>query len=126
MLEKRSLTCIVCPMGCSLEAALEGGEVVSVSGNTCPRGEAYAREECIHPSRVLTTTVKVAGGERSVAPVKTAKPVPKALLFPIMEEIRRLVVPAPVKAGQILAENLCGTGAALMATAAIRKDWGQL
>ena len=44
-METKKLTCIVCPMGCPLEVTLEGGNILSVTGNTCPRGEKYAREE---------------------------------------------------------------------------------
>ena len=44
-MEKRELTCIVCPMGCSLEVTLEDGKVLSVKGNGCPRGEAYGKNE---------------------------------------------------------------------------------
>ena len=39
----RELTCIGCPMGCQLRATLEDGVVTAVTGNTCPRGDAYAR-----------------------------------------------------------------------------------
>ncbi|MGI5893393.1 MAG: DUF1667 domain-containing protein [Candidatus Merdivicinus sp.] len=115
-MEKRNLTCIVCPMGCSLEVMLEDGKVVSVSGNTCPRGEKYAHEECTHPTRVLTSTVLVEGGSLPVASVKTKEPIPKEMLFQAMEEIRKMRVAAPVKIGQILTENLCGTGVALTVT----------
>lgn len=118
-METRSMTCIVCPMGCALEVSLENGNVLSVSGNTCPRGEKYAREECTHPTRVLTTTVRVTGGQYPVVPVKSAAPIPKELLFDAMEQIRGLEAPAPVRIGQVLAENLCGTGIALIATADI-------
>ena len=41
-MEKRELICIGCPMGCPLTVTLDGGAVVTVQGNTCPRGDAYA------------------------------------------------------------------------------------
>ena len=112
-MEKRNLTCIVCPMGCALEVTLEGGKVLSVTGNTCPRGEQY--------TRVLTTTVRVEGGERPVVPVKTAAPIPKERLFDAMEEARSLSVRAPVRIGEIIKEDLCGTGIPLKAAADIGK-----
>lgn len=61
----RNLTCIGCPMGCQLTAELAGGEVVSVRGNTCARGEAYARKECTHPARTVTGTVRCEGRQCS-------------------------------------------------------------
>ena len=53
---KKNLTCIVCPIGCSLEVEIENNNVVSVKGNTCPRGEKYAISECSNPERMVTTT----------------------------------------------------------------------
>ena len=51
------LTCIVCPMGCRMTVELsDGGEILSVTGNTCPRGKQYAIDECTHPVRTVTTT----------------------------------------------------------------------
>ena len=61
-MEKRELICIGCPMGCPLTVTLDGGAVVTVQGNTCPRGDAYARREVTAPTRIVTTTVRVTGG----------------------------------------------------------------
>ena len=61
-MEKRELTCIGCPLGCPLMVTMENGAVVSVTGNTCPRGDAYARTEVTAPSRIVTTTVPGPGG----------------------------------------------------------------
>ena len=42
-MKERLLTCIVCPRGCALTVRLdESGKPLSVSGNACKRGEAYA------------------------------------------------------------------------------------
>ena len=49
----RELTCIGCPMGCQLTAVMDGSRVTEVTGNTCPRGDAYARKECTHPALSL-------------------------------------------------------------------------
>ena len=68
----RELTCIGCPMGCQLRATLEDGVVTAVTGNTCPRGDAYARKECVHPERTVTGTVRVLGGPLPVVPVVLA------------------------------------------------------
>ena len=55
-MEVRELTCVACPMGCQMTASIDNGVVVSVTGNTCPRGKKYAETECTHPVRPLTTT----------------------------------------------------------------------
>ena len=38
-MKKEIITCINCPMGCRMEVEHEAGQVLSVSGNTCARGE---------------------------------------------------------------------------------------
>ena len=37
----REFTCIMCPLGCSLEVTEENGQVLEVKGNTCPKGREY-------------------------------------------------------------------------------------
>ena len=65
---------------------------------------------------MVTSTVKVNNGEHPVVPCKTSKPVPKGLMFEIMEEINKVTVEAPVRMGEIIIENVCGTGADIIAT----------
>ena len=57
-MEERKLICIGCPMGCPLTVEIDGGEVVSVTGNTCKRGDVYARKEVTNPTRIVTSTVR--------------------------------------------------------------------
>ena len=110
----RELTCIVCPKGCQLRVELEGKKVLSVSGHTCKRGEAYAQAECTAPMRTLTTTAAVIGG--GVVPVKTDKTIPKERMFDCMAEINKARVPADAKAGDVVIENILGTGANVITT----------
>ena len=110
----RELTCIVCPKGCQLKVELEGKTVVSVSGQTCKRGEAYAQAECTAPMRTITTTAAVAGG--GVVPVKTDGTVPKELLFECMALINEARVPADAEVGFVVIENILDTGADVVTT----------
>lgn len=112
---KRELTCIVCPLGCKMEVELKDDEILSVTGNTCKRGSNYAIEECTHPTRMLTTTVVCA--DSTVVPVKTASPIPKEMLFPCMEELNKIEIPLPIKIGDVVIENILGTGVNIIATA---------
>ncbi len=112
---KRELTCIVCPMGCPLVAEIEGDKVVSVTGNTCPRGEAYANSECLHPERTITSTVRCEDG--SVIAVKTDKSVPKEKVFDCMKVINAAVSHLPIRRGDVIIENIENTGADIIATA---------
>jgi CxxC motif-containing protein len=93
---------------------LEGEQILSISGHTCRRGEEYARTECIAPMRTLTTTVALAGG--GVLPVKTVRPIPKKLLFACMEAVNAACAPADTRLGDVVMENILGTGANLVAT----------
>lgn len=92
------------------------GEVISVTGNTCKRGEKYAHDECTNPVRMLTSTMRVHGGSLPVIPVKTSKPIPKGKMFECMEAINREVVDAPIKMGEVLISDICDTGVDIVAT----------
>lgn len=116
IMETKHLICIRCPLGCSLTASLENGQVISVSGNTCPRGEAYARLELTAPVRTVTSTVRVTGARMPVLSVKTASDIPKGKIDEVMAAIRQISVSAPVHIGDVLLENAAGTGVSVIAT----------
>ena len=103
----RKLTCIVCPLGCSLVAKVENGKVLSVSGNTCPRGKAYAESECINPQRVVTSTVRCQDG--SMLSVKTDRAIPKEKMAECMEIIAKARPALPIAIGDIIIENVFGS-----------------
>lgn len=110
----RELVCIVCPLGCHLRAEI-GPEGVRVSGNSCPRGAAYAEQEITAPTRTLTSTVRLIGGQFPVLPVRTVRPVPKEKLFECMRAINAVTAVAPVREGEVLQKDLAGTGVDLIA-----------
>lgn len=103
---ERKLTCIVCPLGCELTAELDGKNVVSVVGNTCPRGEKYAIAECTNPQRTVTTTMKCADG--SIVPVKTDRAIPKEKMSDCMKIINKSVAHLPISVGDIIIEDVFG------------------
>ncbi|MEG0755492.1 MAG: DUF1667 domain-containing protein [Oscillospiraceae bacterium] len=109
----KQIICIVCPKGCPLTV---DEETLAVTGNTCPRGEAYGREEVTNPTRTVTSTVAVRGGLYPRCPVKTDRPIPKHLIFEAMKTLDNVHLTAPVNVGQIVVENLCNTGANFVAT----------
>lgn len=104
---KRELTCIVCPRGCQLVVELEGKNVLSVSGNICKRGAAYAENECTNPMRTVTTTAKTSDG--GVVAVKTETTIPKEKMFECMEMINSVTLELPVKVGDVVLENVFGS-----------------
>jgi len=122
---KFPMTCIICPMGCTMEVTTEGEgalrRVVSVTDNGCKRGPEYVSKELLNPTRTLTTTISVDNGTLKVVPVKTAGEVPKNMLLQCMEVIRRTSVKAPVKTGDILLRDILGTGINIIAGANVPK-----
>ena len=86
-MEKKNLTCIGCPMGCQITVEVEGED-----------------------------TVTVTGGEKDRCSVKTKGNIPKEKIFACMEAINHVLVAAPVRIGDVVIENVCGTGVDVVAT----------
>ncbi len=104
----RTLTCIICPRGCTLNVDINGDDI-KVSGAGCKNGDKYAIEECTHPTRTVTSIVRVANRPDTMVSVKTEAPVPKEDIFAVMEKIRAASVDAPVTIGDVIIDNISGT-----------------
>ena len=112
-------TFICCPLGCRIEVALdENGQVSEVSGYTCKRGADYAAQEAVAPERMVTAVLCVSGCLEPVS-VKTQRPVPKAAMKDVLAAVAALRLDAPVAAGDVLIEDVCGTGVAVVATKSV-------
>lgn len=110
----KELICIVCPKGCHLH--VDEANDYKVTGNGCPRGAEYGRIELTHPTRVVTSTVRCAGGRYPRCPVKTDRPVPKEQIFEVMRALDQVELTAPVQVGQVVLSDVCRTGANVVAT----------
>ena len=110
------LTCIACPMGCPLSVEMDGDKVVSVTGNTCPRGKVYGEKEVTNPTRIVTSTVKVSGGDSVMVSVKTKNDIPKGKIFDVVKALKDVEIPAPVKIGDVVIADVAGTGVDIVAT----------
>lgn len=117
----RELICIGCPMGCRLTATVENGAVTHVAGNTCRRGEEYAKKECVAPMRTVTGTVALLGGRLPVLPVRTCGEVPKEQVMAVAAALRRTAVRAPVQAGDVVLRDVCGTGVDVVAVKSMER-----
>jgi CxxC motif-containing protein len=125
----RPLTCIVCPIGCSLSveegvSGADGFPELTISGNRCPRGAVYAREEIRAPKRVVTATCVVlnddtASGEKRGArasaaprrlPVKTHVPCPRERISELLADVYQTRVHPPLKVGDVLIANWRDSG----------------
>ncbi|MBR3818682.1 MAG: DUF1667 domain-containing protein [Clostridia bacterium] len=114
---QKNIICVACPMGCGVTVDIDdNGEILSVTGNTCKRGDAYARTECTNPVRSLATTVKVDGGIYNVVPCKSAGAIPKEKIMECMNIINNASANAPVNLGDVLIKDILGTGIDIVAT----------
>lgn len=114
---KTELTCIVCPRGCHLVV----DEDLKVTGNSCPRGEAYGKQEVTDPRRTVTSTVRVDSTEFAVLPVKTKGDISKGKIFEVMEEINKVHAHVPVHIGDVLVHDIANSGVDLVATRTLLK-----
>ena len=108
----KEMICIVCPRGCHL---VVDGEM-NVTGNSCPRGKAYAISELTKPVRMITSTVRVSNRENVVASIKTSEAIDKKLMFDVINYINKLSVKAPCHVGDILVKNIFDTGVDIIIT----------
>ena len=113
----KELICITCPRGCHLQV----DDNLNVTGNMCPRGALYAKAELTHPTRMVTSSVWVESKIESRLPVKTKEPIPKELIFPVMEEIEKITVKAPIRIGDVIIKDVLGTGVDIVATKNIER-----
>lgn len=110
------LICIGCPAGCLVTVTKNQDGSLHITGNTCKKGEEYARNEVTAPKRTVTSFIRVREGDGEVVSVKTKGEIPKEAISACMEEIRAAVVTAPVAIGDVLIENVAGTGVPVVAT----------
>lgn len=115
-MEKRELICIGCPMGCPLTVEMNGDEVMGVTGNTCKRGDVYARKEVTNPTRIVTSSVKVIGGTLAAVSVKTKEDIPKGKIFDCAKALKSIEIQAPVYIGDVILKDVAGTGVDIIAT----------
>jgi CxxC motif-containing protein len=121
MTQEKNIICTVCPMGCRMKVSVKDGKVINVSGNSCSRGIEYANIEAVSPSRTLTTTIKVKNSDHPVTSVKSSLPILRDDLLRCMKVINRLEVFAPLKIGDIVIENILGTGSNIIVTRNVEK-----
>lgn len=115
-MSNRTFTCIICPNGCRIETTYDGDAVLRINGNKCKRGEEYARQELTDPRRTIASTVRIQGASLPLCSVRLTRPIPKADIFRVMEQINQVDLVAPVQAGQIVIARVCGQDSDVIVT----------
>ena len=118
----REYTCIICPNGCEIQADVENGKILSITGNICPKGESYVEQELTDPRRNIATSILVKNGELPLASVRLSNPLPKGEIGKAMEEIRKISLEAPVKAGTIVISGILGYESDVIVTKTVERD----
>ena len=116
-MKENVLTCIGCPIGCELHVRKD----LVVTGNQCPIGERYGRNEINNPLRMVTTTLIVSGSTTTVVPVKTSGEIPKGLVLEVAKSLKGVIVEAPINCGDILVENILNSGTDIIATSEVKR-----
>ena len=107
------ITCIMCPVGCTLNVKKDASGKIVVSGNGCPRGAVYGEKEATTPERMITTVKKFKSGTISL---KLDKPIDKTLIERCLREIATSPEPKSAKPGDIIIKNVCKTNCNVVVT----------
>lgn len=119
--DAREMICISCPIGCRLTVGVDAGGDVTVTGNRCPRGVEYGREELLAPKRVVTATVALKEGQIGRVPLKTDAPLLKQHIPGLLNEIYAMELQAPLSKGDVVIRDIRGTGVRLLVTRSVGK-----
>lgn len=115
-MQEKEFVCIRCPLGCNITVELEDNRIESITGNTCPRGAEYVTKELTDPRRIVTSLVRLEGGELPVVSVKTAGDIPKDKIMECIRTLKAVTLKAPVRVGDVVVKNVCGSGVDVIAT----------
>ena len=119
--DTRQITCINCPLGCTLDVVIKPDNSLVVTGFQCERGEAYAKKEILHPMRTITSSVPVTQGEYPMVSVKTAGEIPKNMITNCMLALKDIVVEAPIHIGDVVVRDVCSSGIDIVATREVKR-----
>ncbi|MBE6365992.1 MAG: DUF1667 domain-containing protein [Lentisphaerae bacterium] len=109
------LICISCPQGCHL-TAVEANGSVTVSGNRCPRGEVYAKQELTDPRRMVTAVMPSDNKKHPFIAVRTTAPYPKAKIPALLNRLYAMTIKTPVKNGDIIIADIDNSGIGVIVT----------
>lgn len=115
-MDNRILTCVLCPNGCEINVQHEEDRILEIKGNKCPKGRQYAQQEMTDPRRTIASSVRITGSFLPLCSVRLTKPVPKKYIFPVMEEINKVELTAPVQIGKTVIRQVCGLDADVIVT----------
>lgn len=117
----KTFTCIICPIGCEISVEFDNKKIFKIEGNLCKRGEDYIIQEITCPSRTICSSVLIQNGDLPLLSVKTSSPIPKEKMFESINELKKIIVEAPISCGDIIVKNFMNLNCDLIATKSISK-----
>jgi len=109
----KQFTCTTCPNGYSLTI----DEVtLKVTGNKCPRGEAFAKNEITCPKRTICSSVRTIVPGYNVISVKTNGEIEKKLIMQAMLLLKDVIIKEKLPIGSIVIKNILNTGVDIVTT----------
>ena len=91
-----------------------------MSGNRCVKGIEFANEEVLDPQRNLATSLPIDGAVFKMVSVRLNQRVPRKMLDAVLAEIRQLHPVPPITSGDVLIQDILGTGADVIATRTVK------
>jgi len=119
-MEEKTITCIMCPVGCKIRITGEG-KTVEIKGAACDNGKEYVLQEISVPSRVIMSVLPCRDGDIPTITVKTSHPVPKQKIRLVMKKLSTIEVSAPVHVGDIIVRNIADMHIDIIATRSAKK-----
>lgn len=113
---RKEYTCIICPNGCEIEADIDGAKILIINGAECKKGNEYVEQELLYPQRNIASSVLVENGDILLVSVRLTNPIPKARIFDVINEIKKMKLTAPVNINQILIKNVLELNSDVIAT----------
>ena len=118
-MKREQFTCIGCPIGCTLDVTMHDENNIVVEGNLCAIGDRYGKKEIVFPVRMVTSSVWVNNGKSGLVSVKTDKEIDKKHMIDVAKALAHITVEAPVHIGDVIVENILGSGVNMIATAEV-------
>ncbi|HOF00553.1 MAG TPA: DUF1667 domain-containing protein [Spirochaetota bacterium] len=116
----KNIICLSCPIGCNLKAEFKNEELI-ISGNKCPKGTVFAKNELASPKRIVTSTCRINSTITNRIPLKTDAPVSKKDIEKILRLISDITLNSPVKSGEVVINDILNSGVDIIATRTIEK-----
>jgi CxxC motif-containing protein len=111
----KQTVCNKCEEYCVIDVKTND-EVVEIIGNKCKVGIELSDKYLEASMEVLTTLVRIKGGNIKVVSVKSDRPIEKKLFLKCSRALSRINIGAPIKIGDVVCKNILNLGVDIICT----------